>query len=90
MNEELEFSLIISDVEPLRMNVNWTRGVQRVLAFNGLRFIALRAVSHHKDVGTIAMIDHASWYLLAEETNESLSDLQFLYLAPRNWMLLEA
>ena len=90
MNEGFDFSLIISDVEPLRMNVEWTRGVQRVLAFKGKRFIALRAVSHHEDVGTIAMIDHASWYRLAEETNKDLSDLQFLYLAPKNWMLLEA
>ena len=90
MNEGLAFSLIISDVEPLRMNVEWTRGIQRVLSFNGKRFIALRAVSHHEDVGTIAMIDHASWYLLAEETSDCLDDLQFLYLAPKNWMLLEA
>jgi hypothetical protein len=89
MTDPLDFSLIVSDVEPIKTSVEWTRGVQRVMVFGARRFMALRAVCDHGELGVIAMIDAGSWDMLSEEAEKSLSELKSLYLGPRNYALLE-
>ena len=90
MTDPLDFALIVSDSEPIRASVEWQRGVQRILVFGAQRFLALRAVCNHGELGMIAMVDAAGWDLLAEIAETSLSELRSLYLGPKNWALLEA
>lgn len=89
MTDPLDFALIVSDSEPIRASVDWHRGVQRIMVFGAHRFLALRAVCNHGELGMIAMIDSAGWDVLAEQAETAVSELRSLYLGPKNWALLE-
>lgn len=82
----LDFALIVSDLDAQHM-VAWEHKTQRVLLYGTNRYIAMRATHYDEQLGWVAMIDHKSWCLLS---SADVTDLTSLYLAPRNWSLVEA
>lgn len=85
----LDFALIVSDQEGIYSKVSWRRTTQRVILFGDSRFVALRALAYEPNIGWLAMVDHASWCVLAHESAFSDLKLTSLYLAPRSWTILE-